>query len=243
MEVKSSNRTYIIVACIIGFFLITFLVAGFMGGKQGVYGLMGNYFKLLFICIMIAMILGIGYMLFIWEKRIDAPFEVSKDITSETKTNKPDKLKRLFIKGDKIHPSKCYGKILGWSSRQNMKKINKKEEKKKYYTRESIFLVSESFFKNIVIRCPEDMHDSLHGDVYINDIGLVKHKYFYYPSTLHLDFESIDETQWEEANRWVNMEIPALFHQLLKKASGILEKDEKAVEPVKGVEQLRDQAS
>lgn len=238
VEIKSSNTKYIIIAFVLGLLLVSFIFAGFIGGNKGIGDLMGVYFKFLFFAIAVGIVLGVFWLLFFWEKRIDAPYEVSRDITAETKENRPSSLKKLYVRGDKKHPPKCYGKIVGWSSRQNMKKYD--EEDNKYYTRESIFLVEPSFFRRIIVRCPEEKHDSLHGDIYIDDVGLVKHKYFYYPSSLHTDFSTIDTTQWEEAKRWVFLDMPSLFHALLKRGSGIMQKDEKSIESKTGIEVIKE---
>lgn len=245
MELTTANKKSAVIIAIVVGILIILVYAGFKGGTGGVKNIISLFFNILFFVIVVGLFVFALYMLFIWKKYVDAQYEVFKDVCEEGKVNNPTNLGDLWVNGDKAHAPHKYGNIVGWTSRQNFQTLpdpNDKKNEKKIYSKESIFLVKINLFKRIVIRCPEELHDELQGDVHIKATGLVKHRTYFYPDNQHLNFDVIDNTLWHEAERWTFQDIPSLFHPQLKKAIGILVKDEKAVEPKTGAEEIKDTA-
>lgn len=254
METKTKVLIGGIIFVAIGI-LIFALVAG---GQRGLFGVLSILVKGFFWVLFIGAVVGIGYFLFVYERKINARAEVYKDIVKETRINKVNNLGNLFSSGDEEHTPIKYGKITGYSARQNYDtfpvKQDGEEKQALYYYNESIFkirrtfdnplidLIALVFVKKIVVRCPSIMHDRLQGDVKINCISLVKHGHYFYPNTLHLNFEAIDKTIFNEGMRYINMDVIRLAHPLIMKGMGVSKFDRRELEGVKGIEMVREGA-
>lgn len=185
------------------------------------------------------------YFFFIYEKKINAPLEVFKDIRAECKVSRPDNLRYLWTSGDSDHREKFIGRIVGYSHRQN---YTKEDDCYKY---EDIFFVSRSFkgffgffreflSRPIPIRCPPDLHDVLHQDVKLKCVSLVKIGMYYYPDAISNDFDFIDKTQHHESMRYIQIKIKEAFAPIINKAMGIRDKDIKALEGKTGIEIVKE---
>jgi hypothetical protein len=95
------------------------------------------------------------------------------------------------------------------------------------------------FMKKIVIRCPTVLHDRLQGDVYMQCATLVRHGNYFYPNTLHLNFDAIDKTIFNESMRFINMDIVRLAHPLIMKGMGVTRLDRKELEGMRGWDYVR----
>lgn len=244
------NRLKILIIIgLVGIFgLIGFTIV--RGGTQGLLNLIGNSMKIL---IVLGILFGIGflvYWLIFYVKKVDARLEVMKNIQSETRMNRPHNLGRLYSTGDSEHIPICFGDIVGFSSRQNYGLS--KDDSGEYYKTESIFRIRKIykfpilqilnilFFKRDLIRIPCTMHDRLQGDVNVKCASLVKHGYFFYPDTMHLDFDAIDKTQFNESLRYINLDISRFAHPLVLKALGVTSFDKRELEGQTGLQQIKE---
>lgn len=253
------TKTKIFIGIGIFIFIGILIFALATGGQRGLFSVLGVLVKFFFWALFIGAIVGIGYFLFVYERKINARAEVYKDIVRETKINKVGNLGDLYSSGDEEHTPIKYGRILGYGARQNYDTfiVEDKEGDKKqmlYYYNESIFrvrrtfdnplvdLIGMLFLRKVVVRCPSIMHDRLQGDVRINCITLVKHGHYYYPNTLHLNFEAVDKTIFNEGMRYINMDIIRLAHPLIMKGMGVSRFDRKELEGMRGIEMVREGA-
>lgn len=227
----------VIIIAVIGVIIYNIYRYGIDGAVVVINGIIS---MLIWVAVIGAVVFGL-YMLFVWEKRINAPLEVYKDITKESKISKPDNLRYLWLSGDKNHKSKYIGKIVGYSHRQNYKTVNNK------YTNEDVFVVKRSFktvfgllfeliTPPIIIRVPEELHDELHQDVKVNCVSLIKQGMYYYPDVVHLDFKEIDTTIYYESERYIQLKMIEVIAPLVQKAMGIRKDDIRALEGEKGID-------
>jgi len=215
--------------------VITFIYAFFSKGTAGILGVVSFFIKAIVILIIIALIGVAIYFYFFFEKKINATVEVLKNVISESILSCPDNLRDLWLSGDKEHKSVKIGRVIGYSSRQNY------NVKKNCYENESIFLVSRGFLKQPApIRCPEQYHDELQGDVKIFCNSLVKHSLYYYPNIVHLDFDVIDATIYYEGERFINLDNIGIISPLIKKAIGLGVKDLQELETKTGMEMVKE---
>lgn len=238
MEGTTQKRNYLF------WFVIIIILVGitiyniYKYGAQGIYVVINGVISMGIWVLVIGLVLYVLYLVIFWEKRVNALTEVQKQIVDESKISRPDNLKNIYLSGDKNHRPKYIGKIIGYSHRQN---YNIKGGK---YEFEDIFLVKpakkgffapilEIFRKSIIIRCPEDLHNTLHKTVEIKSISLVKHGMYYYPDTVHLNFDSIDHTIYYECERFLQLDLIGVLHPIIKRGVGLSETDIKELEPKK----------
>jgi hypothetical protein len=246
---------------IIGIFLIIvgiFIFAYFRGGTIALVNVSSVFLKILLVLVILAIIAGIVYFLFLYEKKINARLEVYKDIVKETKINRVHNLGNLWSAGDKEHTPIKYGQIIGYSIRQNYETYSLPNQDEKshvktyeYYFNETIFrvrriydnplmdLVGLLFIPKLVVRCPSFLHDRLQGDVRLHCSTLVKHGNYYYPHNIHLNFKAIDKTIFNESMRFINMDIVRLAHPLIMKGMGVTKMDKQELEGVRGWDMMR----
>jgi len=250
MEVEAKSRKFLLVLAFLVIILIVFIYNWFKYGTTGVFNVVQTLITTVVWIGILGIVLFVLYMLFLWEKKINANIEVYRAITSESKISKPDNLGNVWTSGDEKHRPKLYGKIIGYSHRQNFKGVVNGKNKKKYYQVEDCFLVRLiskgflspvfDFFKSpIIIRCPEDMHDSLQGDVHIKAVSLVKHGMYFFPDAVHLDFDAIDHTIYYESERFIQLDVIGKIAPLISKAVGISKTDLAMLEGKTGMEMLK----
>lgn len=246
------TRTKIILGIIVLIVGGVFVFAWFRGGATGIFSIVSTVIRIIFWLAVIGAVVAIVYFLFIFQKRIDAKLEVSKDIIRETKINRVSNIKDLWTTGDSEHIPLKIGKIIGYSKRQNYATytIGEKTDAKEYYYDESIFRVRRRFenplldllgglMKKVIIRCPTVLHDRLQGDVYMHCVALVKHGHYFYPNVLHNRFDAIDKTIYNEALRYTNLDVIRLAHPLIMKGMGVTPADKKELESATGFQLIR----
>lgn len=116
--------------------------------------------------------------------------------------------------------------------------IKRRKERKgsidKYYNElyfvqeEDIFLVRR-YGKKIVVRATPNLHTDLFGDVKLLAISLVKHSVYYYPNSMHLDFDSIDTTIYNEALRYTQLHFTDNMINILRRATGLTKEEQMEV--------------
>lgn len=246
------TRTKIILGIIVLIIGGVFVFAWIRGGALGIFSVVGAVIKVLFWLMILGAVGAVVYFLFIFQKKIDAKLEVSKDIIRETKINRVPNIKDLWTTGDKEHVPIKIGKIIGYSKRQNYATYTVGDAPKsvEYYYDESIFRVRRKFdnplldllgglMKRVLIRCPTVLHDRLQGDVYLHCVALVKHGSYFYPNVLHNRFDAIDKTIYNEALRYTNLDVIRLAHPLIMKGMGVTPADKKELESATGFQLIQ----
>lgn len=245
MDKKVQIILIVVVALFIGYLGYNY----FAGGALGFYIALTKSIKIILILMAIGAVFAVVYFLWFFEKKINASYEVYKDIRGECKLNKRSNMGYLWISGDIKHSPKMIGKIVGFSVRQNYDS-EKDKNKMSYYVNESIFTIrrtGDSIFTSIlghfmnkpIIRCPQRFHDTLQGDVYINCVGLVKHGFFFYPNTVHQNWDNIDKTIYNESLRFIQLDVIRVAHNLIMKAMGVTAFDKKELEGERGIDMVK----
>jgi len=238
-------------------FIIIIGVAILISGANGFFSVIKTTGIMAIVIIVIVLIVIGVWFLFFKEFQRDITHEEKVDMENAGEITKPDTVTDLWLSGDETHPPVKLGAIKGISYRKNYKLLDMKpefqeltpEEKEqylkihhikkdiydKYFQEETAFSFKRGF-KTHIIRCPPHMHSKIHGQIYIYDIGIVKHSEYFYPSRLHLDFETIDETIYAEGQRRSNFELIRLTFGFLKQASGIQRRYEEEIKPITGKE-------
>lgn len=250
METKTKVVLIGIILVVVGIFIFAY----FRGGALGLMSVTSAFMKIVLVLVILAIIAGIVYFLFLYEKKINARQEVFKDIVKETKINRVTNLGNLWSSGDKEHVPILYGRIIGYSIRQNYETYTLPDSDKKvheYYFNETIFrvrrvydnplldLIGLLFIPRIIVRCPSLLHDRLQGDVRLHCSTLVRHGNFYYPHNIHLNFSAIDKTIFNESMRYINMDVVRLAHPLIMKGMGVTKMDKQELEGVRGWDIMR----
>lgn len=252
-----NNKVRLII--IIGVILViaVFVFAFILNGINGVFAVVGFIFKWIIILGVIGLVVLVVYYLFIHVKKIDVLEEVKKNIEQECVISSPYNLAFLYTTGDSEHIPVRIGLIEGFSQRLNYDvktdkaRIDKKTRKPvEIYRKESIFRVrrySENPFKDLfrrlfskrfLVRVPVELHDKLQGDVYIKCVSLVRHSYYFYPDSVHLNTRLIDRTIYNEGQRFNNLEVPKYSNPLIQKALGITRLDKNEIQGMTGFQQI-----
>lgn len=248
LELTSQNyKKYIIIGLIL-FFLIILGYYIFSYGLNGFSMFFSNIIWWLVILAVIVLIIVIIWLLFIYEKFVDVNHEVYKDIKEESNISKPDNLGQLYLKGNVEHMEVHLGKIIGYGLRQNYKiTTNKQEEITNLEPREdeSVFMLKRKgilkyFSKPIILRTPKRLHSRLQGNVYLDCVSVVKHGLYYYPNSIHLDFEAIDDTLYYDGWRWLQLDFISKLHPIVISASGLTRRQLQELEGKTGMEQVKD---
>lgn len=248
VEWDKQKKILIVIAVLFFLGIVGYFI--YVGGTRGVANLMDTMMWITIWMMVIGLIVGVVYFLFFYEKKINASLEVFKQIKQEARVNRLKNIKNLYLSGDKEYSRPILlGKIRGFSSRKNyFKELNEKNE---VFQMETIFLVRQKgtgmlsalinfFAGNLVVRCPRSLHSNLHGDITINATNLVKHLYYFYPNTEHLNIESIDETLYNEGERYVQLNFISKIEPIISRAVGVTKEDLKTLEGKSGYELVTD---
>ena len=208
---EEKNRKWLVVVAVMSFILFNFAYYSIKYGWQGFNFMFSKLMTNIFWLVIIGVIGAIAYFLFFYEKKVDANYEVYNKILQEASLVSPDNLLNLYLSGDKKHKSIKIGKIVGLSIRSNYSNddINHEETIFKIKPLYSgwIGFVKNFFVSPILIRCPSEAHDTLNGNVFVKCTGLVMHGYYFYPNTMHLRSDVIDNTIYYEAERFINLDL------------------------------------
>jgi len=245
VEFTEQNKTKYIIIGIALFFVIILAYYIISYGFGGLMMFFNKIFLWLVVLLIIGLVVTVIWLLFIYEKKIDVAFEVSQDIREESKISKPDNVNNLILSGDGNHKEIILGKITGYSRRQNykVKKSNSINEGDKLENREdeSVFLVKRkgllrTFSKPIIVRCPTRLHDMLQGNIYINAVSLNKHGLYFYPDVIHLDFQAIDDTNYYDGFRYMQLSFISNIDPIIKRAAGLTREQLEELKSKKGIE-------
>jgi hypothetical protein len=248
-------RVLIIVGAIVLFVIVIGGVI-YAAGVKGLLGLLDSFVSIL-IWVLLFVVAGlIAYFLLFYEKRVNVSQEVFKDIKRESKLSMLPNLRSLVLSGDGSFSRPIeIGKVIGFSSRKNYSTIVKNnpgdEEDEEVFQNETIFLVKKRsrglfsmisglFTAPVVIRVPAHLHSDLHGDVIVKCNSLVKHGYFYYPDTIHLDTRAIDTTIYNEGERYIQINFVSKLEPILSRAVGVTKEDLKLLRGKTGLEMVRE---
>ena len=195
--------------------------------------------------VLVGIAVAIIYFLFIWEKYIDATREIFKNISSECKVSNPLNLRNLVLAGDKEHKEVVVGPILGYSLRENFKKDKDSFQKEDCFlvrkaTRGFLGMIMSLFSPLLIVRSPVSMRDILQGDIHLKCVSLVSHGLYFYPNTVHLDFDMIDETIYKEGVRFIQLDFISRISPLINRSVGLRKSDLVELEGKKGLEMIQD---
>jgi len=236
------DKTYLIVGAILIFLVWCLLNYITYGSLSAV---LSKIQGLIVWIIILSAVAAVIYYLFFHRYRVDANFECYKRLCEECKLNGAHELGDLITTGDETHKSKIYGKIIGYSQRQN----SKHEEGK--YAVEHIFSVRlyghslldkliNMFTKPLLFRIPFELVDELTGDVYIKCNSFNKHLEYFYPNNVHRDFQFTNKNLYDEANRFTQENFTSYLPMLVEKAAGIEQEDEERIRDKSGMEKYRE---
>lgn len=182
---------------------------------------------------MIAVVLGLiiyAVMKILQKPKIDLVANDKKDIVDAAIMSKPPMVGDLYFTGDKEHGEFRVGKIIGYCQLQSYKdfdvlagmtrsQLEEMEKKGKvpsqYIVKEDCFVFKRfpfpfSLFEEAkVLRCFEDEHSQLIGDVKVYGVSMVSKFTYFWPNRAHLDIARIDIGVIREAWR-------GQVHQFLK---------------------------
>lgn len=223
-----SKKKWLIIIGLVSYVIISFSYYTIRFGSKGFAYMMGKMQTNLMWLAGIGIAGALLYFFFIYERKIDANFEVYNQILRETTLVRPTNLGYLFISGDKDHQSVKLGKIIGLSIRSNYDSKGNNSETifKVRITPEGwIRWIMSLFGKPVMIRCQSNLHDTLQGDVYMKCTGVVKHGFYYYPNVVHLNSDAIDKTLYFEAERYIQLDFISKVSPLIARGIGLTARD------------------
>lgn len=201
----------------------------FTTGTGGLYAIIWRIVKWLIFLTVIGLIVFIVMKIF-QKPKIDLVENDRKDMIEAGTLSKPPMVRDLYFTGDKEHSEFRVGKIIGYVQLQSYKEldilagltpvqIEELERQGKvphdYIIKEDVFIFKRmpfpfSIFEEAkVLRCLEDEHSQLIGDVKVYGVSMIRKFGFYWPNRAHLDIARIDIGVIREAWR-------GQVHQFLK---------------------------
>lgn len=247
MEWDKKKKVILVIVVLIVLFALGYLF--YVGGTRGVSNMLDTLMVLSIWGMIIGVIGGVVYFLFFFEKKINATLEVFKAIKTESTISRLPNLRNLYLSGDEDYSRPILiGKIVGFSNRKNYSMSGEK------FSDETILVVKKAsrgiidamikmFSGSIIIRCPSNLHTTLHGDVTIKTRSLVKHSMYFYPSVTHLDIKAIDETLYKEGERFVQLNFISKIEPIISRAVGVTKEDMKLLEGKTGYEMVADKTN
>jgi len=145
--------------------------------------------------------------------RVDLVEDIRKNIIEAGILSKPPMVNDLYFTGDKEHGEFRVGKIIGYCQLQSYKDLDliagltkaqlvemekTGEVPSQYIIKEDCFIFKRLpfpfgiFEEPKVLRCLEDEHTQLIGDVKIYGVSMIRAFSFYFPNRAHLDIARID---------------------------------------------------
>lgn len=208
------------------------LVLGYVYWQYGATGLSNTLQQFLKWAIILAIVGLLVYAIvrFLRKPKIDLIENDRQDIIDAALMSKPPMVRDLYFTGDKEHGEFRVGKIIGYCQLQSYKDIDliaglttkqlKEMEENgqmpsEYIVKEDCFVFKRfpfpfSIFEQPkVLRCLEDEHSQLIGDVKVYGVSMIRKFGFYFPNRAHLDVSRIDISVIREAWR-------GQIHQFLK---------------------------
>ena len=212
----------IIVIAIVIYVMVT-------SGTQGLGDLVGKVIQYAIIAAVIGLIVWVVLKI-LSKPKVDLVALDMQNVIDAGTLSKPPMLKDVYFTGDKEHGEFRVGKITGYCQLQSYKDLNKiagltdqeivdLEKRGKvpsdFIIKEDCFIFKKfgfpfNFFEQPkVLRCLEDEHSQLVGDVKVYAVSMIKKYGYYWPNRGHLDVARIEHSVIGEAYR-------GSIHQFLK---------------------------
>jgi hypothetical protein len=215
--------------------IIIFIVAAiavfvfFTSGAGGLTSFIKSIMTYVFIAVIIGLIVW-AVMKILQKPKVDLVENDRQDIIDAGKQSKPPMVRDLYFTGDRehgefrvgtitgycqIHSYKDLDVIAGLTKKQLQEMEHNNDEPSAHLIKEDCFVFKTmpfpfNFFEQPkVLRCLEDEHSQLIGDVKVYSVSMIKKYGYYFPSRAYLDIARIDIGIIREAWR-------GQIHQFLK---------------------------
>jgi hypothetical protein len=219
-ESRSDTRKVILFVVI----LIAAIILGYVwytSGQAGAFAVIKQFFIYALIAAVIGLII-FAVMKLLAKPKIDLVENDRRDIIDAGILSKPPMVKDLYFTGDKEHGEFRVGYIIGYCQLQSYKdldllagltktQLKEMEERgevpSEYIIKEDCFIFKKMpfpfslFEEPKVLRCFEDEHSQLIGDVKVYGVSMLKKYSYYFPNRAHLDIARIDISIIREAWR------------------------------------------
>jgi hypothetical protein len=193
----------------------------YTSGTSGIWSVIKRFLIYAIIAIVIGLIIFV-VMKILQKEPIDLVANDKKDIIDAGMLSKPPMVHDLYATGDKEHGEFRLGRIVGYCQIQNykdldllagMSQMQLGEMKKRGEIPSEKILVEDCFiFKRFpfpfsifeepkVLRCFEDEHSQIIGDVKIYCVSIIRKYTYYFPNRAFLDISRIDISIIREAWR------------------------------------------
>lgn len=231
---SSSDKSRIIWVVVIFIAIALAIYVFWTSGTSGLTAVIKRLLTYAFLLVILGLVVWV-VMKIMQKPKIDLVENDRKDIIDAGMQSKPPMLGDLYFTGDKEHSEFKVGKIIGYCQLQSYKEIDllanltdaqiEQMEKEgripsEYIIKEDCFVYKKfpfpfSLFEQPkVLRCLEDEHSQLIGDVKVYAVSMIKKYDYYWPNRAHLDIARIDIGIIREAWR-------GQIHQFLKDAVSI----------------------
>lgn len=201
----------------------------YTSGSSGLNVIIKRFITYAIIALIVGLIVWVVLKI-LRKPKIDLVENDRQDIIDAGMMSKPPMVNDLYFTGDKEHGEFRVGKIVGYCQLQSYKDLDliaglttdqiEKMEKEGKIPSEFILKEDCFVFKRLpfpisvfeqpkVLRCLEDEHSQLIGDVKVYGVSMLKKYSYYWPNRAHLDIARIDIGVIREAWR-------GQIHQFLK---------------------------
>ena len=226
------NRVFLVIVI-----MIVALIVVYTWYSSGTLGVLAVAKRALTYVMIAAVVMLIVYavMKLLQKPRVDLVANDRRDIIEAGILSKPPMVNGLYLTGDKEHGESFLGRVIGYCQMTSYRDTDvlanltprQIEEMEKNGEIPSQYLVKEDcfIFKRMpfpfsifeepkVLRCFENEHSQLIGDVKIYAVSVIKKFEYLWPNRAHLDITRIDVSVIREAWR-------GLIHQYLKDSVSI----------------------
>jgi hypothetical protein len=207
---QDKMRVVWVIVAIIAIILLVYV--WYTSGQAGLSAMLKKFLIYAIIAVVIGLIVY-AVMRLLRKEKIDLVENDRKDIIDAGIMSKPPMVNDLYFTGDKDHGEFRVGHITGYCQLQSYKdldllagltktQLREMEEKgeipSQYIIKEDCFIFKRfpfpvSVFEDPkVLRCFEDEHSQLIGDVKIYGVSMIKKYSYYWPNRGHLDIARID---------------------------------------------------
>jgi hypothetical protein len=229
-----AEKSKIVWVIIVVIAILLLIYVYFTSGQQGLSALLKRFLIYAIIAVVAGLIVYVVLRI-LRKPRIDLVENDRQDIIDAGMMSKPPMVNDLYFTGDKEHGEFRVGTIVGYCQLHSYKDIDllagltkeqlkemedKNEVPSQYIIKEDCFVFKRlpfplSIFEQPkVLRCLEDEHSQMIGDVKVYGVSMLRKFGFYWPNRAHLDIARIDISVIREAWR-------GQVHQFLKDAVSI----------------------
>jgi hypothetical protein len=224
-----SEKMRVIFFLVVFIVLLIFIYVWYTSGTQGIWVVVKRFLIYAIIALIVGLIVYV-VMRLLRKEKVDLVENDRKDIIDAGILSKPPMVNDLYATGDKDHGEFRLGSVIGYCQIQSYKdidvlagltqtQIREMEENgeipSQHIIKEDCFIFKRfpfpfSIFEQPkVMRCFEDEHSQLIGDVKIYCVSVIKKFSYYWPNRGFLDIARIDISVIREAWR-------GQIHQFLK---------------------------